>query len=200
MLKIIWFQYGNDQKKFRDGLEFVHYGMKIILRITSSLHYKSIFRNFIKYNSLLNYCFEKQQISNLYIEAIENGLVVVFKSYKGFLKFLPVFSESEVKMVKQNFVNREKNYFKISDDFSTQSFPKNGLEIFFSPISEHSNDLVDHLILHFKSLNIEDIEITRKNSFKIIIKFKNLKSLIEYRNFIEHFINRKINSVDEIIN
>ena len=174
--------------------------MKIILRITSSLNYKSIFRNFIKYNSLLNYCFEKQQISNLYIEAIENGLVVVFKSYKGFLKFLPVFSEAEVNMVRQNFMNREKYYFKISDDFSARSFPKSGLEIFFSPISEHSNDLVDHLILHFKSLNIKDIEITRKNSFKIITKFKNLNSLIEYRNFIEYFINRKINSVDEIIN
>ena len=133
----MWFTYGKDQKKFRDGLEFVHYGMKIILRITSSLNYKSIFRNFIKYNSLLNYCFEKQQISNLYIEAIENGLVVVFKSYKGFLKFLPVFSKDEVNMVRQNFGNREKYYFKISDDFSARSFPNSGLEIFFSPISEH---------------------------------------------------------------
>ena len=174
--------------------------MKIILRITSSLKHKSIFRNFIKYNSLLNYCFEKQQISNLYIEAIENGLVVVFKTYKGFLKFLPVFSEAEIEMVKQNFVNREKNQFKISDDLSVQTFPKNGLEIFFSPISEHSKILVDHLILHFKSLNIKDLEINLKNSIKIIAKFKSLKSLIEYRNYIEYFINRKINSVDEIIN
>jgi hypothetical protein len=174
--------------------------MKIILRITSSLNYKSIFRNFIKYNSLLNYCFEKQQVSNLYFESIENGLIVVFKTYKGFLKFLPVFSEAEINMIKQNYMNREKNQFKISDDFSVRSFPKNGLEIFFSPISEHSKILVDHLILHFKSLNIKNIEISRKNSFKIIIKFKTLNSLIEYRNLIEYFINRKINSVNEIIN
>ncbi len=174
--------------------------MKIILRITSSLNYKSIFKNFIKYNSLLNYCFEKQQVSNLYIEVIENGLIVVFKTYKGFLKFLPVFSESKINVVKQNFVNRDKNYFKISDDFSVRSFPEGGLELFFAPISEHSNDLVDHLILHFKSLNIKDIEISRKNSFKITVKFKTLNSLIEYRNFIEYFINRKINSVDEIFN
>jgi len=172
--------------------------MKIILKITSNN--TLIFKNFTKYNSLLNYCFEKQQISNLYIETIENGLLVVFKSYKGFLKFLPVFSEAEIEDVKQIFVNREKNYFKISDDFPPQTLPKSGLEIFFSLISEHSNDLVDHLFLHFKSLNIKDIEICRKNSFNIIIKFKTLKSLIEYRNFIEYFINRKINSVDEIIN
>ena len=190
----------DEQKKFRDELEFVHYGMKIILRITSSLKHKSIFRNFIKYNSLLNYCFEKQQISNLYIEPIENGLVVVFKTYKGFLKFLPVFLDDEVELVKQNFVNREKNQFKISDDFSVQSFPESGLEIYFSPISEHSKILVDHLILHFKSLNIKDLEINLKNSIKITTKFKNIESLIEYRNFMEYFINRKINSVDEIIN
>lgn len=97
-------------------------------------------------------------------------------------------------------MNRKKNYFKISDDFSSQSFPESGIEIFFAPISEHSDDLVDHLFLHFKSLNIKDFEISRKNSFKIIIKFKTLKSLIEYRNFIEYYINRKINSVEEIIN
>ena len=172
--------------------------MKIILKITSNR--TSIFRNFTKYNSFLNFCFEKQQISKLYIETIENGLIVVFKSYKGFVKFLPVFSETEINKVKQVFINREKNNFKISEDFSVQSFPESGLEISFSTISEHSNDLVDHLILHFKSLNIKDIEISRKNSFKIIIKFKNLNSLIEYRNFIEYFINRKINSVSEIIN
>ena len=174
--------------------------MKIILRITSSLKHKSIFRNFIKYNSLLNYCFEKQQISKLYIEAIENGLVVVFKTYKGFLKFLPVFSDDEVEMVKQNFGNREKNQFKISDDFSVLAFPESGLEIYFSPISEHSKILVDHLILHFKSLNIKNLDVNLKNSIKITAKFKNIKSLIEYRNFIEYFINRKINSIDEIIN
>ncbi len=174
--------------------------MKIILRITTSLKYKSIFRNFIKYNSLLNHYFERQQISKLYIEAIENGLIVVFKSYNGFLKFLPVFSEAEINDVKQIFMNREKNKFNISEDLSFDTFPENGLEIFFSPISEHSNDLVDHLILHFKSLNIKNIEIIRKNSFKIIIKFKNLKSLIVYRNFMEYFINRKINSVKEILN
>ena len=114
--------------------------------------------------------------------------------------FPPIFSEAEINDVKQIFMNREKNNFKIIEDFSVQSFPKDGLEIFFSPIAENSNELVDHLILHFKSLNIKDIEITRKNCFKIKIKFKNLKSLIEYRNFIEYFINRKIISVEEIIN
>ncbi len=148
----------------------------------------------------MNYYFDKQPISNLYIEAIENGLIVVFRSYKGFLKFLPVFSESEINDIKQIFMNREKNYFKISDDFPNNSFPKNGLEIFFSPISKNSNDLVDHLFLHFKSLNFKDADISRKNSFKVTVKFKSLDSLIEYRNFIEYFINRKINSVDEIIN
>ena len=174
--------------------------MKIILRITSALNHKSIFKNFIKYNSLLNYCFEKQPISKLYIEAIENGLVVVFKSYKGFLEFLPIYSEQKINTIKQNFVNRDENYFQLSSDFSVQSFPENGLDIFFSPISEYSNDLVDHLILHFHSLNIKDIEISRKNSFKIIVKFKNMNSLIEYRNIIEYFINRKINSVKELTN
>ncbi|QEE14669.2 hypothetical protein DSAG12_00482 [Promethearchaeum syntrophicum] len=148
----------------------------------------------------MNYCFEKQPISKLYIESIENGLIIVFKSYKGFLEFLPVCFEDKMNLIKQNFEKREENYFQVSSDLSVQSFPKSGLEIFFSLISEHSNDLVDHLILHFTSLNIKDIEIYRKNSVKIIVKFNNFDSLIEYRNFIEYFINRKINSVKEITN
>ena len=172
--------------------------MKIILKITSN--FTSIFKNFSKYNNLLNYYFEKQQTSKLYIETIENGLVIVFKSYKGFLKFHPVFEETEISEIKHVFTNREKNDFKISDDFPTQLFPKSGLEILYSPISEHSNDLVDHLFLHFRSLDIKDTEISRKNSFKIQIKFKSIKSLIEYRNFMEYFINRKINSLKEILN
>lgn len=63
------------------GLIKRNLGMKIMLKITSNN--TNIFKNFEKYNSLLNYCFEKQQISKLYIEMIENGLIVVFKRYKG---------------------------------------------------------------------------------------------------------------------
>ena len=172
--------------------------MKIILKITSN--FTLIFKNFSKYNSLLNYCFEKQQTPNLYIETIENGLIIVFKSYNGFLKFHPVFEESEINEIKQIFINRERNYFNISEDLSGKSFPEEGIEIIYSPISENSNDLVDHLILHFRSLNIKDTEISRKNCFKIIFKFKSLKSLIEYKNLTEYFFNRKINSLKEILN
>ena len=111
---------------------------------------------------------------------------------------MPVFSETKINHVRQNFVFREKNVFKITYDLSTESFPKNGLEIFFSITSEHSDDLVDHLFLHFKSLRINDFEIKRKNSVKIIVKFNTLNSLIEYRNFIEYFINIKIEKLIQL--
>ena len=172
--------------------------MKIIIKITSN--FPLIFRNFIKDDNFLNYYFEKQPISKLYIETIENGLLIIFKSYKGFLKFHPVFSEEEIDEMKQNFAKREKNDFKISEKIAEQSFPKEGINIIYSLISEHTSDLVDHLILHFHSLNIKNIDILQQNDAKIIIKFKTKNSLIEYRNFIEYIINRKINSLKEILN
>jgi hypothetical protein len=152
---------------------------RIIVKLTSD--YPPLFKNINKYVSYLNSIIEDQTQSGQFIEKIEDGLLYIYRDLDTFTRInQPYHPFIPGDQIKKPYIPQKRENFFLKDIIDVNSFPKEGIRLFFETKSLPQQQILSVFENFIKNLRTPGIIISYSEPSKLAIYFTNFDGLEEY--------------------
>ena len=151
---------------------------RIIVKFSSN--FPGVFRNVQKFILYLNNLFTQESKGDFFIEAVEDGILLIYKNMSTFDLLNPQYSKAEI----YNLINDQEMQLSpemlLEGIIDRETFPKEGIEFQYNFYTKQKEYAYNKLLKFHQGLYGDRITLSFSEKYDLILSIKNFEDFYLY--------------------